>query len=424
MQFKTVKAGQEWIESVYKFSDKYDLSRMEKACAMLDHPERTFKSIHIGGTNGKGSTLTYLKNIFLNNGLSVGTYTSPYIVRFNERITLNNKEIDDEALLDYINQMYALHQRYLKEENDQISFFELVTLMSFLYFRDTKPDIALIEVGLGGTLDATNVITPEMSVITNIGTDHLHVIGPTIEDVAKNKLGIVKEGVPLVTAYTQENLTALFEQKVTNCNTTMHRLNDVPVTDIELGLPTRFTFMDARYTLNMVGLHQVHNAALALLTAEIYCASQHIPLSQAAKHEAIEHAFWPGRFEVFGNIIIDGAHNKEGLESCLSTVTTYYPDKRIKSLFTVMEDKDYAVMLRMLEAVADEIIFTEIPMPRCEKAEVLLGASKHDHAIAIPKYQEALKASRPENESEVLVITGSLYFISLIRSILKEEQTL
>jgi dihydrofolate synthase/folylpolyglutamate synthase len=420
--FKTLKDAQVWIESVYRFSDKYDLSRMQQASAMLGNPEKAFKSIHVGGTNGKGSTVTFLKNILLEAGYNVGTYTSPYVVRFNERISYNNHDIDDRTLLDYINTIYQLHQDYLKKYNDQVSFFELVTLISFLYFKDKQPDIAIIEVGLGGTLDATNIITPLVSVITTIGTDHMHVLGPTIEDVAKNKLGIVKDGIPLVSGHTQPELDYLFTEETTTHNSPYYHTKNYPLKDIHLGAPTTFTFLDTPYHLTMAGMHQVDNAHTSLLTCNVLESTYDFVIPDQAKQAGLRNAFWPGRFEVFGNVIIDGAHNIEGLTSALRTVEHYYPNTRVKSLFTVMKDKDYAPMLRLLDGFADEITFTEITHPRCEKAAVLESKSNHHHVRAIADPIEALKQSMPKDNQEILLVTGSLYFISEIRQYLKNEK--
>ncbi|MFW5842109.1 MAG: bifunctional folylpolyglutamate synthase/dihydrofolate synthase [Bacillota bacterium] len=419
--FKTLDNAQAWIESIYRFSDKYDLSRMQRASAMLGNPEKQFKSIHVGGTNGKGSTVTFLKNILLEAGYNVGTYTSPYVVRFNERISYNNNDIDDATLLAYINTIYQLHQDYLKQYNDQVSFFELVTLISFLYFKDKQPDIAIIEVGLGGTLDATNIITPLISVITTIGTDHMHVLGPTIEDVAKNKLGIVKDTVPLVSGHTQRDLDYLFINEAAMHKSPYYHIKDFPLHNIQLGMPTTFSFLGVDYKLTMAGLHQVDNAHTSLLTCHVLEEAYNFVIPDDAKQHGLLNAFWPGRFEVFGNVIIDGAHNKESLASALKTVAHYYPNKRVKSLFTVMKDKDYTPMLRMLEALADEITFTEITHPRCEKADVLKSKSRHQHIRAIADPIAALNKSMPTDDTEILLVTGSLYFISEIRHYLKRE---
>ncbi|MFW5865451.1 MAG: bifunctional folylpolyglutamate synthase/dihydrofolate synthase [Candidatus Izemoplasmataceae bacterium] len=413
--FSTLKEAVAWIESVHRFGDKYDLIRMEKATQKLNHPEKGFKSVHIAGTNGKGSTLTYLKQMFIEANYKVGTYTSPYIVRFNERIAINNNDISDEDLLKYINKIYDFSLEYLEEENDQISFFELVTLISFMYFNDQKVDIAIIEVGLGGLLDATNVITPIVSVITNIGFDHMNVLGNTLESIAKNKLGIVKPHVPLVTSVEQESLYPLFEATAKNNHSDYYHTKDYLLEDVRFDTPTTFRFDHEQYTLNMIGHHQVTNASLAILTAKVINQQTSYNLDDVSIKKGIENAFWPGRFERFGNIIIDGAHNEQGLIACLKTLRAYYPNHYVKSLFTVMADKDYTKMLRLLEENVDEIFFTEINYPRCEKALTLYEKSVHPNKHLAIDYQQIIEKEAPKGDSEILLITGSLYFISEVR---------
>jgi dihydrofolate synthase/folylpolyglutamate synthase len=417
--FKTVKEAVAWIESVHRFGDKYDLVRMEKAVRKLNHPEKGFKSVHIAGTNGKGSTLTYIKQIFIEAGYKVGTYTSPYIVRFNERISINNQDISDADLLKYINQIYTFSNTYLEEEHDQISFFELVTLIGFMYFNDQQVDIAIIEVGLGGLLDATNVITPIVSVITNIGWDHMNVLGNTLESIAKNKLGIVKDHVPLVTSVDQESLYPLFESTAKMHQSDYYHVKDYDLEALEIGYPTTFKFDGITYTLNMVGIHQVTNAILAILTAKVINQHTNYSLSDAVIKRGISEAFWPGRFERFGQIIIDGAHNEQGLIACLKTVKAYFPNHKIKSLFTVMADKDYTKMIQLLDETVDEIIFTEITYPRCEKAVMLYEKSNHLNKRIALDFKKVLLEEAPTNPNEILLVTGSLYFISEVRKYLK-----
>jgi dihydrofolate synthase/folylpolyglutamate synthase len=209
--FHNSKDAINWIESVKKFGDKLDLTRMELACTILGHPEKELNVIHVAGTNGKGSTVSFLKHILLEQGYNVGTFTSPYIVRFNERITYNFNDISDDEFLLYVNKVYSLSCEVLEQFNEVITFFELITLISFLYFKDKKPDYVIYEVGLGGRLDATNVVSPIITAITSISFDHMGVLGDTIQDIALNKLGIVKEHIPLVTAIDQDDLKELFE---------------------------------------------------------------------------------------------------------------------------------------------------------------------------------------------------------------------
>ncbi|MDY0023874.1 MAG: Mur ligase family protein, partial [Candidatus Izemoplasmatales bacterium] len=197
--FKTVSEAQNWIENIKRFGSKLDLKRMEKVVEILGHPEKSFKSVHVAGTNGKGSTSTYLKSILAQAGFKVGIYTSPYVVKFNERIAINDEYISDDDLVKYANILYPLTEKMLLED-ETVTFFEILTLMSFLYFKDNQVDYAIIEVGLGGLLDATNVIIPEISVITNISYDHMKQLGNTLESIALNYLGIVKDNVPLFTS--------------------------------------------------------------------------------------------------------------------------------------------------------------------------------------------------------------------------------
>jgi len=358
----------------------------------------------------------------LESGYNVGTFTSPYIVHFNERITLNDIPISDEDLLHYINEIYTVQKEYRERHNDQITFFELVTLISFLYFRDKDVDLVLYEVGLGGKLDATNVISPVLSIITSVGYDHMHVLGNTLKSIAKNKLGIVKDGVPLVSAVRDSSLQKLFRSHTNKKTSPLYLTSDCPVENIEIGLPTRFDFEGETYTINMVGLYQIANAHTALLAKNVLNKRDDFDLPVDACKRGLEKAHMPGRFERFDNVILDGAHNISSIEASLKTLNAYYPDKKIRILFTVMADKAYVPILKKLERFADELIFTEIPYHRSEKAERLYDQSGHPNKQAFKDYKEAYRKARPKDADTILFITGSLYFISAIRAYVIETQ--
>ena len=240
-----------FIESQHRIGTK-SLLHMQQLCQIFNHPEKSFKSIHVAGTNGKGSVVAYLKNVLLNSGLNVGTFTSPYIECFNERITLNGKFIPDE---DVINLTNLILQKYpiLEENNiDKPSFFELVTLICFLYFEKTKPDIAIIEVGIGGLLDSTNLITPLLSIISNVDYDHMNILGNTIEEIALNKLGIVKEEIPLITIF-DERINDLINQTCLNKHTICYYVkpNDIKLIQLDLN-NTIFDYQEYKHvTLNI-----------------------------------------------------------------------------------------------------------------------------------------------------------------------------
>ncbi len=413
--FDTLKDAQSWIESVKKFGDKYDLTRMQKACEMLGHPEISFKTIHIGGTNGKGSTLTFLKQMLMEAGYNVGTFTSPYVVSFNERIAINDAPIPNDALKHYIEEVYTLQASYKERYNDQITFFEMVTLISFLYFKASDVDVVLYEVGLGGTLDATNVISPVLSVITSVGYDHMHILGDTLESIAENKLGIVKDGVPLVSGVKDPVLLEQFRSHAKSKKSPVYFTKDYPLEHVDLGLPTVIVYRNERYNVSMLGMHQVENAHTALLAADILAKRDDFHLSLEAKKKGLEKAHLPGRFERFGNVILDGAHNISSLERSLEALRTYYPDATIRILFNVMKDKAYVPMLKRIETFADELYVTEIPYPRSEKADVLAEQSDHNNVHAFKDYREAYEHARPDGENAILYATGSLYFISALR---------
>ncbi len=415
--FKTIKEAQTWIESVEKFGQKYDLSRMEKACALLNHPQRSFKSIHIAGTNGKGSTLAYLKECLLAANYKVGTFTSPYIVHFNERITLNNVMIDDEDLLYYINYIYDFQKQYLKTYYDQITFFELLTLISFLYFKDHPCDVVLYEVGLGGSLDATNVITPLLSIITSVGYDHMGVLGDSLASIAKNKLGIVKPKIPFITAIEQKSLKPLIKQTALKRGCDWTDITEASITITQEAPLLTFKFEDTLYESRLLGKHQSKNAALAI-TALKRLKSLGFTVSHEAIKSGIAKAFMPGRFERIErfNTVLDGAHNQEGLKASLDTLKAVFPAEKKIIIFTVMADKDYVPMLAQLKAIDAQVIFTQIPTQRSEKAKHLYHQYDKPNKDYEPNYLKAYeKALRLKDEDTMIYICGSLYFISMMR---------
>lgn len=418
--FNTSKEAIEWIESVKKFGDKLDLSRMEIACEYLNHPEKNLNVIHIAGTNGKGSTVSYLKHILLEHNYNVGTFTSPYIVRFNERITYNHNDISDDELLYYINKIYTLHTNFFEKHNEVITFFELVTLISFLYFNDHPCDYVLYEVGLGGLLDATNVVQPMITAITSISFDHMGVLGDSLESIAYNKLGIVKQGIPLVTAIDQQSLFPLFQSHCDSLNSELIILDKDSISDISYSPRTSFTLHNETYETNMLGTHQVYNASLALTLLHKLEMMNKVSLQTNLVKQGLLKTHWPGRLETFGNVVLDGAHNIGGATALKNSILKLFKGKRIKVLFATMADKEYRKVLEILHPVIDEITCTEFDYPRCETSDNLYN-KVNDLFIGkrITQSSNALKSlhelQTTLQDNEILLVTGSLYFISYIR---------
>ncbi|MFW5794281.1 MAG: bifunctional folylpolyglutamate synthase/dihydrofolate synthase [Bacillota bacterium] len=419
--FTSLDEAQNWIENIKRFGSRLDLSRITKALAMLGNPHKEFKSIHVGGTNGKGSTSNFIKNILVEAGFNVGLYTSPYVVEFNERIRINQVNISDKDLVNYANILYETSEKLQKDNSEEIlTFFEVLTIIAFLYFRDKKVDYAVIEVGLGGLLDATNVIIPEISVITNISYDHMKQLGNSLEAIALNKLGIVKENVPLVTAIENNNLFPLFYEITADKNSRIKIINFDMVTNIDIDIKTKFKYHNNNYELNITGLHQVKNAVLAIDTIRILRLRNNITVTEANIKNGLKNTKWPGRFEIFNEkIVIDGAHNIGGIKALKDSVRSIFKDKNIKCLFSVMKDKQHKQMIEELDNFCDELYFTEFEYKRRADAEVLYFESTHYKKSYHKNYKDIFfKLKNSLQQEDILIVTGSLYFISEIRKLL------
>ena len=408
-----------WIESIKRFGDKYDLSRMELACDMLNNPETELNVIHVAGTNGKGSTVSYLKNILIAEGYNVGTFTSPYIVSFNERITYNHEDITSEELLYYINKVYGLHHEVLEKYNDAISFFELLTLISLLYFKDKQCDYVLYEVGLGGKLDATNIVHPIITAITNINFDHMHILGDTLEEIALCKLGIVKTGIPLITSEINPDLLEMFKDYCNNKLSELVIVSEDDITEPQFGELSTFKYKDELFSIKLMGTHQVANASLAIEIIKQLNILKKTSVSLSNIQLGLLKTNWPGRLEPFGSIILDGAHNIGGVTVLRDSMNALYKDKYIKVLFTSMADKEYFDVIKVLETFVDEIHFTDFDYPRCETAQNLYNVSSHPKRYLESNVDDALKSLKDLKDNEILLVTGSLYFISLVRKKIK-----
>ena len=263
--FTTYEEALNWIHATRTFGKKPGLKRMEWMLSQVNHPERKFKSIHIAGTNGKGSTLAFLRNMLEANGQIVGTYTSPYIETFNERISVNGEPLPDNEILRLANSVYPLAKGLEKTALGGPSEFEIITMMMLIYFGEGRADVVLVEVGIGGLVDSTNIITPIVSVITTIGMDHMQLLGDTLPEIALNKAGIIKVGVPVVTGKIKDEALKVIERKAEEQNSLLLKYDqDFFVTKWQT-LPTwgeQFVFEDdfirlSPIQIGMLGYHQV-----------------------------------------------------------------------------------------------------------------------------------------------------------------------
>lgn len=415
--FNTLTDAISWVNNCKKFSKRFDLSDMEDALKLLKNPDKDFKVIHIGGTNGKGSTSVTLKNVLKLHGLKVGLYVSPFVVKFNERIQINDDYISDDRLLELINKMYYFNLEFEKS-HQPLSFFEIITLISFIYFSEEKVDIAIYEVGLGGRLDATNIVKPLVSAVTNIQKDHTAQLGLTYKKILKEKLGIMKYRTPFVTAIDREELMETIKEYSFAYEAPLYLVRNLKNIRIKEN-GTLFTYKGKKYKTSLIGFHQARNMSVVIEIINVLNTVYGFNISDETINNALKNTFWPGRFEVINkDIILDGGHNTEGIEALKKTILAYTA-KDITVVFTAMADKDISNMVKTLDSFAKRIIFTEIPYSRCEKALNLINLSHLSDKMAIEKYDIAIKKALSYIDSRnAVLICGSLYFISYARDLL------
>jgi len=315
LQRRGIKLGLEHTENLLKF---------------FGNPHEKFLTIHVAGTNGKGSTCACIERILRYSGYKVGIYTSPHLFNFNERIRVDGLPIPDQEIVSFLDNSF--------NEINKIgsTFFEVTTVMAFDYFCKKKVDIAVIETGLGGRLDATNIINPVISVITSISMDHTEILGETIEQIAEEKSGIIKEKTPVFVYKQDSNILDIFQKKAIALDTEI-KISKIPKNISVNSMGTQFTFNSQKYTIPLFGSHQARNATLA-----IDVVSQFDP---KIKYDMIYHSlkkvFWPGRMQKIGErIFYDVSHNKKGMEKTLQALKELYPGKDIHGLLCLKKDKD------------------------------------------------------------------------------------
>ncbi len=400
---------------------------MEWLLKRTGNPERKITCIHIAGTNGKGSTVEYIRSIMNEAGYSVGTFTSPYLISFNERVALNSVPIADEELLHYARLLKPLVEEVSLTELGSPTEFEVITVISLQYFADKQPDIVIYETGLGGLYDSTNVITPILSLITNIGYDHMGILGETLKEIAFQKAGIIKHKVPVITTADQTEAREVIDRKAKEMNAENYFLDrDFSVVHLEsTHNGERFIYTDSEdhigveFEISMMGTHQIKNAGLAVAAIKYLTRSHKFDIPLSTVTDGLRKANWAGRFEKVSHspdIIIDGAHNEQGVAALKQTLINHYGSKRIFLLFAALEDKAYATMMQDLVSVVYEACFTTFDFPRAATAEQLLRESPLENSYSIPSWREALQHLKEQlQEDDILIITGSLYFISEIR---------
>ncbi|MCD8796227.1 bifunctional folylpolyglutamate synthase/dihydrofolate synthase [Mammaliicoccus sciuri] len=412
-----------WIHERTKFGIKPGVKRMKWMLDKLGNPEEKIQAVHVVGTNGKGSTVSYLREALVANNYEIGTFTSPFIVTFNERISINGTPITDDELVELVQIVKPISER-LESETDlgPATEFEIITLMMFVYFGTVHPvDFVIIEAGLGALNDSTNVFQPIMTVLTSIGLDHTNILGDTYMDIAREKAGVIKPSVPLVYAIKPKDALHFVREVVEkNYNKGLELDRDFHV----LSDDTEFTYRYGSYELEniqlkMIGQHQHENAALAITTLiEMYQRGM-IQLNFNTMIDAIEHTTWSGRIEKVQEeplILIDGAHNRESIDALVDTLKQYYSDKKIDVLFAAIDGKPIGKMMNRIEEIANRFYVTTFDFPKALPIDAVYDYLEHHHIEKVQDYPQFIK----QYDGELLVVTGSLYFISEVRKLFKD----
>ena len=442
VEFVDYQQGLDWIHSLLRFGQKPGLERMKWILEELDHPERRVPFLHVAGTNGKGSTCAFLSRMLMEAGYSVGMFTSPYLVDFRERIRCNGKMIAESDLLALVNEVKPLVERCEKEtEYGSPTEFEVVTLIAILYFaKVSRPAVVVWETGLGGRLDATNVVLPLVSVITNIGKDHIQVLGERLEDIAREKAGIIKPGVPVVTGEQRPELLAVIQDQADQMRSTLYRIGKhFSAEQLEEQLGEQWMEYNsihrrhpARYRLAMNGRHQTENAAVALMTIDLLKNFYSYLLEEEEISRGLQQTRWPGRLEIVSPrpfVILDGAHNEEGMEALAESLAHLLPEEsRAHILFSGLADKPLAGMAGKLLPLRKHIHSLHVAafdFPRAADVATLYEAFRQagweeKEINPVPDWRAFLHAWVKENQTahadDWLVVCGSLYFIAQVRA--------
>ncbi|SCX64123.1 dihydrofolate synthase / folylpolyglutamate synthase [Lysinibacillus fusiformis] len=427
--FNTMNECTEFIFTLKAVDHKRaPLVLMKEVLAHLENPHNKLRVIHVAGSNGKGSTVNALREMLQHTGHQVGAFTSPHLERVNERMTINGEPITDEQFLYYFNKLAKIIEE--QYNGDFPSFFEVVTLIMFQFFADQEIDIALIETGLGGRLDATNVVTPLLAIITTISLEHTAFLGDTFAKIASEKAGIIKRGVPVVVGVSNEEALAVIKETADAQQAPCFILGqDFTVSDILQGTDVQqFTYEKGNIVmtdiaLKMAGPHQINNASLAITAILALREGAAITISDSSIRYGLRYAHWAGRFEQWPQkIVLDGAHNSEGTAALIQTLKNVFPKSHYRFVYAALADKDHANSIALMDDVATSIAFTQINLPNAMPAEDLVVLSTNADKSYYEDWLESVQTVlRERAEEDIVVITGSLYFIAGVRQWLQEE---
>lgn len=419
-----IESTLEKLYALQMFGMKLGLDNIRKFLQLLGNPQNNLKCFHVAGSNGKGSTASFIASILQTAGFKTGLYTSPHFVKFNERIRINGIEIEDEFIASFYNQ----HEQFINE--NKLTFFEVTTALAFTYFSEKKVKYVVIETGLGGRLDATNVIKPLAVVLTSISLEHTQYLGNTLAEIASEKAAIIKPKAKVFLGLLPEEADEVIQQKCEEVDCELFELEDFIIErETYLELYTEELDID-RLDSPLHGYYQKYNAALATLAVNKTIGLEDLHVFENGLKHVVENTKIQGRYEIVSDnprIIFDSAHNPEGIDSFLSEFLKEKPRyKKTHLLFGVMKDKEIEDMLSKLKPAFDEIHFTDLPFERAEKKENLLVIANKLNLtsdVVESSTQHFIQFKRKVNSDECLVILGSMYLVGEIKKGLIKENT-
>ncbi|RDW19754.1 bifunctional folylpolyglutamate synthase/dihydrofolate synthase [Oceanobacillus chungangensis] len=404
---------------------KLGLDNITKLMELLGNPQNKLKFIHIAGTNGKGSTASFINQVLIKAGYKTGLFTSPYLERFNERIKINNQDVPDNQLSDITN----LIKTKIDEMEDKPTEFEIVTAIAFQYFYEQQCDVVVLEVGLGGRFDSTNVIEkPLLSVITSIGLDHQAFLGNTLAEIAFEKAGIIKENSQVLLYPQTSEVEAVIHRVAAERNSTVDKADFTELKRITNSIDGQTFYYNGYQELriSLLGEHQLKNAAIAIEAIEILRHAG-LTIHEDDMREGLAETKWPGRFEIINRdplVVIDGAHNLDGIHALVLNIRQLFSGRRIIGILGILKDKDYQHMIEEVSPVIDQFITVTPDNPRAIPADELASylIEHRIPAIAADSYDAAVELAYQESgEKDVICAFGSLYYIGEIKRVVQQR---
>lgn len=425
----------QWIANYRTDQPHFGLERMVELLALRGNPHLKLKVLHIGGTNGKGSTIAFLKKMLEKLGLRVGVFSSPYLIHYTDQISINGESISEARLEALMADYQSLLEGEAVANLQGTTEFEIITALAYDYFASEQVDVAIMEVGLGGLLDSTNVCQPILTGITTIGLDHVALLGDTLEAIAEQKAGIIKQGMPLVTGrIAPEALTVIDRIAEGKDAPRLAYGTDYQVRHQESVVTGEvFDYTSAvrqgRFQTSLLGLYQIENAGMAIALLDTFCQEDGRELaSNDFLGQALEETSWPGRLEIVSRdplMILDGAHNPHAIKALLVTLQERFADYHKEILFTCIKTKALEDMLDLLGAMPDtELTLTHFADSRATDESVLKEAAKSRN-LSYQDWHDFLEQNltdKKEEKQTIRIVTGSLYFLSQVRAYLMERK--